>query len=326
MMKKRGGNRMKILVVMPTDDNHKRRLKEAAPEAEFLFTDGSQVDEVTVKDADIIVGNVLPSYIKESKKLKLLQLNSAGTDGYTAPGILPEHALLTNATGAYGLAISEHMIGMLLSLMKRLNTYCDNMKEGKWADAGNVNSIYGSNTLVVGLGDIGNEFAVRMSALGSHVYGIKRRESEKPSYIEKMYRMDEIKEALRDADIVAAALPSTPETYKIFNKEIFNAMKRGTYFINVGRGTAVNTEALLEAVREGIIAGAGLDVTDPEPLPAEHPLWHTPGVLITPHVSGGYHLKQTHDRIIDIAARNIVHIINGEPVENLVDMKTGYRL
>ncbi len=317
---------MKILVVMPTEDYHKDRLREAAPEAEFIFTDPSGVDEKTAKEADIIIGNVQPSYVKGSRKLKLLQLNSAGTDGYTVPGVMPENAVLANATGAYGLAISEHMLGMLLMLMKRLNTYNENMKEGKWTDAGNVPSIYDSKTLVVGLGDIGSEFAKRMSALGSHVSAIKRRKSEKPSYIDKMYRMDELKEALKDADIVAASLPGTAETYKVFNQEVFGAMKKGAYFINVGRGTAVDTDALLQAVKEGIIAGAGLDVTDPEPLPADHPLWHTPGVLITPHVSGGYHLKQTHDRIVDIAVRNIGHILNGEPVENLVDMETGYKL
>lgn len=317
---------MKILVVMPTEDYHRDRLREAAPEAEFVFEEPSKVDEKTAKEADIIIGNVQPSYVKGSRKLKLLQLNSAGTDGYTVPGVMPENAVLANATGAYGLAISEHMIGMLLMLMKRLNTYNDNMKEGKWADAGNVPSIYDSKSLVVGLGDIGSEFAKRMSALGSHVSAIKRRKSEKPSYIDKMYRMDELKEALKDADIVAASLPGTAETYKVFNQEVFGAMKKGAYFINVGRGTAVDTDALLQAVKEGIIAGAGLDVTDPEPLPADHPLWHTPGVLITPHVSGGYHLKQTHDRIVDIAVRNIGHILNGEPVENLVDMETGYKL
>lgn len=316
---------MKILVTMPTNDSHRDKLRAAAPNAEFIFSDNSPVDEEDVKEADIIVGNVPPAFLKGNEKLKLLQLNSAGTDGYTAPGVMPGNAVLANATGAYGLAISEHMLGMLLTMMKRLNTYNDNMKEGKWEDAGNVPSIFDSNTLVVGLGNIGSEFAQRMAALGSHVSGIKRRKSEKPAYIEKMYEMDGIKEAVKNADIVAASLPSTPETYKIFNKEIFSAMKKGTYFINVGRGTAVDTDALLQAVREGIIAGACLDVTDPEPLPQDHPLWHTPGVFITPHVSGGYHLKQTHDKIIDIAITNILHVINDEPLENVVDMATGYK-
>lgn len=105
----------------------------------------------------------------------------------------------------------------------------------------------------------------------------------------------------------------------------FSKMKKGAFFLNVGRGTAVDTEALCDALESGHLAGAALDVTDPEPLPKEHRLWDAPGVLITPHVSGGFHLRATHDRIIAIAARNIRHFLQGEAFENLVDKTKGYR-
>lgn len=317
---------MKILVVMPVNDNHKKMLSEAAPEAEIIYMDAASADKATVESADVIVGNVSPALISGSTNLKLMQLNSAGTDGYTTPGVLPEQAVLTNATGAYGLAISEHMIGMLLCLMKKLDLYHDNMKAGEWKDHGPVPSIYGSKTLVVGLGDIGTEFAVRMNAMGSKVSGIKRNKSAKPDYIDEMYSMDHFHEALAKADIVATCLPGTAETYKLFDKQAFASMKKGAYFINVGRGNAVDTDALLEALNSGHLGGAGIDVTDPEPLPQEHPLWNAKNILITPHVSGGYHLEETHNRIVGIAARNIIHLINNEPFENIVDMQTGYRV
>ncbi len=316
---------MKILVVMPTNEEHKKILAEAAKGAEIIYMDAAVVDEAIVKDADVIVGNVSPKLITGSSKLKLLQLNSAGTDGYTAPGVLPDGAVLANATGAYGLAISEHMIGMLLTMMKKLNIYSDNMKSGEWKDLGPVTSIYGSKTLVVGLGDIGSEFAIRMNAMGSEVSAIRRTKANKPEYISRMYQIDELNEALEEADIVATCLPGTADTYKMFDAEAFSHMKKGAYFINVGRGGAVDTDALIEAMKANRLAGAGLDVTDPEPLPADHPLWSTPGVLITPHGSGGYHLLETHNRIIKIAANNITHLLNGEPFENVVDMATGYR-
>ena len=102
-------------------------------------------------------------------------------------------------------------------------------------------------------------------------------------------------------------------------------MKKNSYFLNIGRGTAVKTDALCDALESGKIAGASVDVTDPEPLPSNNRLWNMPNILITPHVSGGYHVKETHDRIIEIARKNIVHLVNGESFENIVDMNTGYR-
>lgn len=113
-------------------------------------------------------------------------------------------------------------------------------------------------------------------------------------------------------------------TYKMFDADAFAHMKQGAYFINVGRGTAVDTDALVEALNSGRLAGACVDVTDPEPLPKEHPLWEASGILITPHVSGGFHLPETHNRIIEIAAKNIRHCVAGEPYDNVVNMLTGY--
>lgn len=317
--------RFRILVVMQATEEHKRLISEAAPDEEVLFADASAVDEETVKSADIIIGNLAPQLIAGSRRLKLLQLNNAGTDGYTDPGILPEQAVLTNATGAYGVAISEHMMGMLLCMMKKMNLYQDNMREGKWKDMGPVPTIYGSNTLVVGLGDIGGEFAKRMRAMGSRVTGIRRTEAEKPEYLEALYQMDHFYESLEQADIVAACLPGTAATRKVFDEAAFSHMKDGAYFVNIGRGSAVDTEALIKALNSGKIAGACLDVTDPEPLPEDHPLWKAPNVFITPHVSGGYHTMETHNRIIGIAVRNIRHVLQNEPLENIVDMTTGYR-
>ncbi|MCQ2509639.1 MAG: D-2-hydroxyacid dehydrogenase [Lachnospiraceae bacterium] len=316
---------MKILVVMNVEEEHKAMLSAAAPEAEILYIPGGQVDQETAARSDIIVGNIPVKLVNGCKNLKLLQLNSAGANNYTGDGILPEGALLANATGAYGLAISEHMIGALLCIMKKLDRYKMNQTEKNWHDEGSVTSIYGAKTLIVGYGNIGSEFAKRMHAMGSTVSAIRRNKSEKPDFLDSLYQMDHLYESLEEADIVAACLPDTPETRKLFNEEAFSHMKKGAYFLNVGRGNSVDSDALYEALCSGKLAGASVDVTDPEPLPADHKLWDAPNILITPHISGGYHLKQTHDTIIRIACDNIRHYQNGEPFENIVDMKTGYR-
>lgn len=315
----------KALVVMEVLEEHRSILAGVSPEVEISYIPAKDVRGENVKEVDIIIGKPAPGLLSACKKLKLLQLSSAGTDGYTKEGILPDGALLANATGAYGLAISEHMIGALLCLMKKLDLYRLNQAERNWRDEGSVPSIYGSKTLIVGLGDIGNEFGIRMKALGSSITGIRRNIGIKPDYVDSMHTMEELHNCLGEADIVAAALPDCADTYHIFDREAFEAMKDGAYFINVGRGNAVDTEALCDALMNGKLAGASVDVTEPEPLPSDHRLWGLPNVLITPHVSGGFHLKATHDRIIEIAARNIGHMVKGEDFENIVDMKTGYR-
>lgn len=141
-----------------------------------------------------------------------------------------------------------------------------------------------------------------------------------------MHTMDDLCECLKDADIVAACLPGYKDTLKVFDKKAFESMKKGTYFVNVGRGTAVDTDALMEAINNGTIAGAALDVTDPEPLPSNHPLWQMPNVLITPHVSGGYRTRAIHDRVAILMERNLKHFLNNEPLENVIDMDRGYKI
>jgi len=315
----------KILVVMDVLKEHKETLAAAAGNSEICYVPAKDVTEADLMDADMIVGNLDPKLLTYCKKLKLIQLNNAGTDGFTAKGILPEGAVLANATGAYGLAISEHMIGSLLCLMKKLDLYRLNQSKCEWKDEGEVLSVYGSNTLIVGFGDIGSEFGIRMHALGSKITAIRRTASEKPDYVESMHTMDDFYSCLGQADIVASCLPGYMGTFNIFDDKAFDAMKDGAYFINVGRGSAVSTQSLIKALESGKLKGAALDVTNPEPLPKDHKLWSMPNVLITPHVSGGYHVKYTHDKIIQIAANNITHLVNGEAFENLVDMKYGYR-
>ncbi len=316
----------KILVVMDVCDEHKALLESLDPNVSIQYIPAGLLTEKDVEDADVIVGNLKPQLLQYCKNLKLLQLNSAGTDGYTKEGILPDGAQLTNASGAYGLAISEHMLGSLLCLMKKLDLYRLNQENHKWNDEGPVQAIYGSKTLIVGMGDIGNEFGVRMAALGSTITGIRRNISTKPDYVESLHTMDDLYSCLGKADIVASCLPSYNATINVFDGKAFDAMKAGAYFLNVGRGTAVDTDALCDALESGKLAGAAIDVTNPEPLPADHRLWTMPNVLITPHVSGGYHVKATHDKIIQIAARNIMHLVKGEPFDNIVDMSTGYRI
>ena len=169
-----------ILVTIPVEDRHKEYLERTGAGCEFFYTSPAAVTEGGLSQADIIIGNVNPQLLKGAGKLQWLQLNSAGSDNYCAPGILRPGVILTNATGAYGLAISEYMVGMSFLLQNKFYQYYRNQMDHQWKDQGNVTSVWGSTTLVIGLGDIGGEYAKRMKALGSHTIGVRRTRGERP--------------------------------------------------------------------------------------------------------------------------------------------------
>jgi phosphoglycerate dehydrogenase-like enzyme len=326
-IEERGENMIKnILVVFPVEEEHKEQIRQAAPAgAEVIFCAASEVTEDMVKEADVIIGNPPASMVTGSKNLKLLQLGSAGADAFIQPGVMPQQAILTNATGAYGLAISEHMLALTLELMKKLHFYRDNQSKSSWKDEGCVHSIYNATVLIVGLGDIGGEYAKRMKALGAYTIGIRRSNPKKPDYLDELYLMDRLDDMLGRADIVALSLPGTKETKGLFHAERIGKMKDGAILINVGRGSVVDTDALCDALESGKLYGAGVDVTEPEPLPADSRLWKMKNAVITPHVSGGIHLPETHNRIIRIAVDNMKRLMANEELNNIVDFTTGYR-
>lgn len=317
---------MKIIVTPPFTEEQRKRIQDAAGcGQELLFCEKLDVTEQTLADADVILGNLNdPSQLGWCQKLKWIQLNNAGTEGYCTPGALPEGAVLTNATGAYGLAISEYMIAVLFLLRKKLHLYRSNQLVHEWKSEGNVGVVQGATVLVIGLGNIGTTFAGKMKALGCHTIGVKRRVGEKPREVDALYGMEELERLLPQADVIAMSLPGNASTYHVLNRERIALLKPNAVVINVGRGSAIDTDALSDALYEGRIAGAALDVTDPEPLPADHPLWDAPGAFITPHTSGGYALPETLEQISVIFAENLKRFLNGETLKNIVDLETGY--
>lgn len=331
-------NEKRALVTIPTGERHRNLLQQAAPGWEFRFrgTDtlvcapqealpGQPVTQEDVDWAQVILGNVPAAMLHGSPALEWLQTNSAGVEAYIQPGVLAGDTLLTNATGAYGLAIAEHMLGMLLELFKKLELYRDAQKSGAWQSQGAVKAVYGSTVLVLGMGDIGGEFAARCKALGAKVIGVRRSPRPCPEYADEVHLLEDLDSLLPQADVVAVTLPGTDATRGLMSRERLAKMKEGAVLLNVGRGFIVDTEALCDALERGHLSGAGVDVTDPEPLPPIHRLWNIPTAVVTPHISGFYHLRETHERIVGIFLENLRHFQAGEPLRNLVDFATGYR-
>ena len=315
----------KVLVTIPVKECHKDRIEDIVSGCAVSFVPVGQVTEEQVAEASVIIGNVPAKMIKASGKLELLQLESAGADPYLPAGVLSENTVLCNSTGAYNRTVSEHSAALTLMLMKNLQLYRDQQAENVWNDLGAALSPVGATVLVVGLGEIGLQYARIMKALGAYVIGVKRREGGSSEWTDEIVRTDEIDSVLPRADVIFSILPNTKQTVHFYTEERFRLMKNSALFINCGRGNVVEGGVLLKALQDGEIAAAAIDVTETEPLPADSPLWQLKNLVITPHVAGGYHIPHTLECIVDIACENLDHWIKGETFCNVVDMETGYR-
>lgn len=314
-----------VLVTLPVEQRHKPILEAAGPDCRFVYCGMNGATPELVQEADVILGCVPAGMIRASERLGLLQLYSAGADPYIVPGILSEMTILTNATGAYNKAVGEHAFAMVLTLQKNLHCYRDAQKAHCWTDFGQVCSLSDCTVVVVGLGDIGLHFARLCKAMGATVIGVKRRAGACPEGVDELCLSEELDSALKRADVVASFLPGSKGTQAIYTAERFKLMKKSAVFVNCGRGSAVKNAVLAEALRTGEIAAAGIDVCEVEPLPEDSELWEIDNLLITPHVSGNFHLPDILEKIVALSADNLRAYLAGEPLRNVVDFETGYK-
>ncbi len=317
---------MTVAVFCQVAPEDQKRLENALPGAVFSYAP----TDVDIEKAEVVIGEIPTEKIPLARNLKWVQLSMAGTDPYTNTGHLPREqvlkgdVILTNATGAFGLAIAEHMVGCAFMLTKKLHLYRDQMATHLWQNRGSVDQIEGSTVVVVGMGDLGRAFAEKMKALGCYLIGVRRTSAPKPDCFDEAYTVDQIDSVIPRADYLALCLPGTSGTAGLLTRQRLEAMKKGAFLINTGRGSVLDTDALADLLTSGHLGGAALDVTLPEPLPAEHPLWDCENALITPHISGKYYLPKTYRNIIDIFEENLRRYAKGEALINVVDRATGY--
>lgn len=309
-----------VLITTPCSDEIKLRLEEFKNICVFLFKDRKS----DIGSAEVVIGEPRTERIREAKNLKFVQMTWAGADIYTRGGF-PQGIKIANASGAFGSVIAEYVIGAILCIYRRFPEYIENQKVCIWRDAGAERTIEGKTALILGTGDIGSNIAKRLSAFGTKNIGI-RRTGAPAQYFDEMHTLSDIDALLPRADLVIGCLPNTKETGHILNYDRLCLMKSDALFINVGRGSLIDTDALIRALEERRIAGAILDVLENEPLAADSPLWKMPNVLITPHISGrGFgHDPETEKKVWDICLENLRRYIAGEDIINEVDMNLGY--
>ena len=309
---------MNILVVIPTTESQREEFRAIMPAARFVFADQRDTPTEDPRDFEIILGTVPPASIQASPRLTWMQTSSAGSDAYVRPGVLDPATLLTCSTGAYGQAVSEHLFASVLAVQKKIELYRDDQRSHAWGDEGAVTSLRVATVLVLGAGDIGTAFARLCQAFDSRVIGMRRHPLQPGDPFDEIVPRDRVYDVLPQADVVVSFLPSTPQTRNLADASFFAAMKTGAVFANGGRGDLVDEDALVEALRSGHLAGAALDVTRTEPLPADSPLWDVPNLLVTPHVAGFYHLQATLDNVVALAQANLRRYAAGEPLVNVV--------
>jgi phosphoglycerate dehydrogenase-like enzyme len=315
-------------VVIPAADAARLAWMQAAAPGLTLLAAKDRTKAATLAiDADAVIGFCTPEVLAAGARLRWIQVLSAGVERCIGiPGFAGRSIALSNMQKVAGPVMSEHVLAFLFGLTRGLATFVPLQVRGEWKDDAvpdsRMWSIEGKTMLVVGLGGIGTETAKRAHALGMKVIAIRNSGRIGPPYVSEVGLSADLHAFAARADVIVNTLPLTAETKHVFDKAFFDAAKRGALFINVGRGASVVTGELVAALADGSIGGAGLDVTDPEPLPADHPLWRAPNVLITPHVSATTDLGEEPRWLI--ARENLRRFAAGGKLLSEVDVGRGY--
>ena len=321
---------MRIIAIIKNCLEHEKKLILSSVEKEdkVLFFDNEKelLESEDFANIEIVFGEPEHSTIHSMKNLRWIQMSWAGVNNYTLASDFPDDIVLTSASGAYGCVISEYIVSGILALYKKLFLYRAQMQSGGWSQIEGDDTLEGKRVLILGTGNIGQETAKKLSCFGMYTVGICRTPDKERLYFDEIYTIENLDTQLQSADVVIIALPGTAETKGMFDAERIKKMKANAILVNVGRGFIVNTDDLTDALQKGLLRGAVLDVTDPEPLPETHPLRNMENVLLTPHISGiswGEN-KFTRKRILDIFCENMKRDSNNEPKTNIIDFSKGY--
>lgn len=305
---------MKVAVTVPCPQWAREQLEK------FNIDIAYDPNEAWLKQAEVIIGEPETALLPQLTALRYLQMTWAGVDRYAKMPDFPAQVTLCNMSGAFGVTIAEHAMALLLALARRLPGY---VRSRAWEDLGSERAIFGQTALILGTGDLGSEIAKRCRAFGIQTIGFNRSGKPNAAFDQTTASLDAW---LPRADFIFGCLPSTPQTIGLLDERRLAMLQSDAILVNVGRGNLVDCNALAKQLQAGKLWGAGLDVTDPEPLPDDHPLRSLDNVIITPHVAGVSfgHLQQTEDRIWQLCLENLQRYITNQPLQQVVKLDLGY--
>jgi len=300
----------KVFVNVKTNDEQKKRLESISSNYQFVYEKAD--------DANIIIGNYTPSELKNFKNLEWIQTSAVGVDAFVKPGILNDGVILTNAVDVHSQEVAEHILGMMMAMIKKIYLYRDNQKDHSWNDEGKVKSIQGLRVAIIGFGNIGKNLAKTLKAMGMYVIAVKRNIDVKLENVDELYSNNDLDKAISDVDVVVTILPGTKENTHLFTLDTFKKMRKDTILVNAGRGNLYSEEVLKEVLEQHIIEAIGMDVFEVEPIAKENNLWDYKNLVVTPHVAGYFHLKEAFETYMDLVCENLRRYANNEELKYIV--------
>ena len=312
------------MIIPPMDESRIRALEASAPTMRFLVAEDVRRAIDLAPGAEAVLSYSDPRIWEAASGLRWVQAPSAGVESYPFELFRRRGVVLTNAKRIYGVQLADHALALILALSRQLPFLFRAQDREVWVsrDSYPPGELDGETLLVVGLGGTGLEVARRAKSFGMRVVATRLRPGNPvPPFVDELHPADALGGLLGKADWVVICVPLVPGTRDLIGESQLRGMKRSARIVCVTRGGIINTDALVRALREEWIAGAGLDVTDPEPLPAGHPLWKMDNAIITPHAAG--HSPKAGERMFALLKENVARFCAGRELENVVDLELG---
>ena len=314
---------MKILINTDITSNHRRQIQSISGELKIVEPKDEVARLVEIRDTDILFGDFNESLLKAAEQLKWVQVLGAGVDGLLFPEFVESEVVLVSAKGFVGPHLADQSWALILGLLRGVGRAVrERTWENRWSIRDETWELAGRTLGIVGLGGTGIEVAKRAQGFDMRVIAVDPEDVDTPSFVHEVWKMDRFYDLLAESDIVSICAPLTDKTHGMFDYEAFQRMKPHAFLINVTRGKIVDEPSLLRALEEGLIGGAGLDVTPEEPLPQDIALWDMPNVIVTPHVAGGSPIR--FDRTVGLFCDNLERFLVGKPLLSVIDKRKGY--
>jgi len=315
-----------IVLRMELEDKYLKRLREECPDAEYVVAADDKSWAKARGKAEAVIGGGAPTAedLKAAPKLRWIQATSAGVEAFMIPELADSEIVLTNFSGIHATNIADHVLALIFAFARDLKTLLARQADHQWPESDQLTTFEpsGQTLGIVGLGDIGEALAQKAHGLGMRVLALQRHPYNPPVAIDRVLTGDGLSELLAESDHVVLCLPLTDATKHIIGCDELKQMRKGAYLYNIGRGGLIDQKALIAALRDGALAGAGLDVTDPEPLSADSPLWDLPNAIVTGHTAAVTPLLW--ERGIELVIDNVRRFLEGGELRNVVNTKAGY--
>ncbi len=329
----------KLVIYPAIDDSRFKAVRAAAGEMQIINCLDVEQARREIADADAIFGKITPDLLSHAQNLRWVQTATASLEHYLFPELIEHPCTLTNMRGLFSDVVADHVMGFVLCFARNLHLYIRNQAVARWAAVGGEAArvavaagpgheseidrahlhLADTSLGVVGTGAIGSEILCRAKAFGMRLCGVDPIVREIPGVLEEVWPIDKLPKLLAESDFVVLAAPHTPRTAGLFGPGQFSQMRRNGILINIGRGAIVRLDALTDALQQGIIAGAALDVYEIEPLPVDHPLWKMPQVILTPHIAAAS--TRVPERHLTTLLENVRRFASGEELLNVVNKR-----